>query len=129
MSSQRIAIAVVLHQGRVLVGPRTAGQPLAGYWEFPGGKVAPGEAPASAAHRECLEETGIAVRIGSLLMTVDHVYDHAPVALHFFAASPSPGQGDPKPSFQWVPVEVLGSMRFPPANDAILERLRQGPSE
>ena len=50
-----IAIAVVEHEGRFLIGLRPPGAPLAGLWEFAGGKLEPGETPQMAAARECLE--------------------------------------------------------------------------
>ncbi len=58
-----IAIAVVERDGQFLIGLRPEGESLAGYWEFPGGKLDPGEQAADAARRECLEETGLEVRI------------------------------------------------------------------
>ena len=58
-----IAIAVVEQDGRFLIGQRPPGVPLAGLWEFPGGKVEPGESPEQAAIRECREEAGIEVTI------------------------------------------------------------------
>ena len=63
--SQQIAVAVVEHDGRFLVGLRPAGKPLAGFSEFPGGKVHSGETPAEAAERECREETGLSVVVGA----------------------------------------------------------------
>ena len=56
-----IAIAVVQDGERFLIGQRPPEKPLAGYWEFPGGRVEPGEMPGDAAVRECLEETGLHV--------------------------------------------------------------------
>ena len=62
-----IAVAVVEHDGRYLVGQRPAHVPLGGFWEFPGGKVERGETPEAAAIRECLEETGLTVHIQRVL--------------------------------------------------------------
>ena len=63
-----IAVAVVLRHGHALVGRRAAdAMDAAGLDEFPGGKVEPGDSPARAAARECLEEAGVAVRIDALL--------------------------------------------------------------
>ena len=71
-----IAIAVVEHDDRFLIGQRPAGVALAGYWEFPGGKVEPDESPADAAVRECLEETGIQISVVGEYPTTRHQYDH-----------------------------------------------------
>jgi mutator protein MutT len=148
-----VALAVVRQGDRVLIGQRPAGGPLAGYWEFPGGKILSGESPQDAAARECREETGLQICVGSLLSLVDHVYPHGPVRLHFFAAEPrcpprpSVGAGavrgspDPAPSadppyvpvapFRWVPLADLPSYRFPPANTGVIQRMiadSQGPA-
>jgi len=59
----RVACVLVWIDGAVLVGRRPAGDPLAGFWEFPGGKLEPGESWAEAARRELLEENGLAVTV------------------------------------------------------------------
>ena len=83
-----IAVAVVVRHGCVLVGRRAENAPeAAGLDEFPGGKVEAGESPASAAARECLEESGIVVRIDGLLHRVSGVATHGPLEILFFAAS------------------------------------------
>src|SRR5688572_2665955 len=83
-----ISIAVVEYDGNFLIGERPEGAPLAGYWEFPGGKVEPGEDPRHTAARECREETGLEVDIGVEYPEVMHQYDHAKLHLHFFKAQP-----------------------------------------
>ena len=61
-----VAAALVDDSGRVLVQRRPAGKPMAGLWEFPGGKVEPGELPEAALARELQEELGISVEISAL---------------------------------------------------------------
>ena len=65
MSDSRtlIAIAIVEYDGLFLVGQRPPDVPLAGLWEFPGGKVQAGETPEAAAARECFEETGLTAQV------------------------------------------------------------------
>jgi mutator protein MutT len=122
---EEIAIAVVRHQDRYLIGLRPEGVPLAGYWEFPGGKVEAGETPAAAAERECLEETGLAVRATCELAPADYDYAHAAVRLHFFACEPVTSELPPLPDrFRWVSCDELDRYQFPPANDALLDSLR-----
>ncbi len=124
--ADRVAIGVVLHAGRVLVGRRTR-PPLEGYAEFPGGKVHPGERPEAAVVREVLEETGLAVRVESLLSRVRADYPHCPLDLHFFLCRPErPGaHPDPGQPVSWVPLERLAELSFPAANREALARLRQ----
>ena len=125
MPSIPIAIAVVEHAGRVLIGQRPAGGALGGYWEFPGGKVAEGETPADAAARECWEETGLAVRVGLLLDEVEHAYEHGLLHLSFFHAEPIDPAEPPREPYRWVARATLGGYVFPPANAPILARLLQ----
>lgn len=118
-----IAIAVVEHRERFLIGQRPSGVPLAGLWEFPGGKVQPGETPAQAAQRECLEETGLRVMIGEAYPSVVHEYDHDRLRLHFFSATPVDPEQALQPPFRWVARVELAEHEFPPANQALIQHL------
>lgn len=115
-----IAVAVVEHAGRVLIGRRAAAGPLGGLWEFPGGKVEPPETPREAAARECREETGLTVRVGDLLLELGYSYEHGPVRLHFFSATPVDPAQPPLEPFRWVPLKDLAAYSFPPANAKVL---------
>src|SRR5205807_2461674 len=106
-----IAIAVVEYDGRYLVGRRPLGVPLAGLWEFPGGKVLPCESPRVAAARECLEETGLAVDVGDEYPVVAHDYAHDRVELHFFACRVIDTARLPREPFCWVAAEELADLR------------------
>jgi len=124
-----IAVAVVLRHGHALVGRRAADAiDAAGLDEFPGGKVEPGESPASAAARECLEEAGVAVRIDALLDRVASTSASGPLDILFFAATPLDDREEPLVPFAWVPIDELALLRFPPANAGVLARLTQGGS-
>ena len=118
-----VAVAVVEHAGAVLIGPRPEGAPLAGYWEFPGGKVRDRESADEAAQRECLEETGMKIHIERTCAVVEHDYDHGTVRLHFFLARPRDPDQPPRAPFRWVPIAQLDEYRFPAANAAVLREL------
>lgn len=121
-----VAVAVVLHDGQLLIGQRPRGTALAGLWEFPGGKVEPGETVAEAAVRECLEETGVLARVVGEYPVAEHDYAHAAVRLHFLACELVAEQ-DPLPErFRWVSPAELDAYAFPPANAALLAMLRRG---
>lgn len=120
----QVAIAVVEHQGHYLIGQRPSGVPLAGLWEFPGGKIEPGETPKVAALRECREEAGLDVVVTGTYPTVEHQYDHGRVHLAFFACRPADLRQRPKPPFEWVAAARLADYKFPPANTALLEYLK-----
>lgn len=120
-----IGIAVVLHEGRCLVGRRGPEGPLPGYREFPGGKCRPGESPRDCACRECREETGLKVTAVERLDCTTFAYPHATVELHFWRCRPA-AIADVCPShsgYVWVDLAELASLKFPPANAGVLERL------
>lgn len=79
-----VAGTLIDSQGRFLLGSRPEGKPYAGYWEFPGGKIEPGETPFEALRREFEEELGITVQQATPWMTKTHVYEHATVHLRFY---------------------------------------------
>lgn len=124
-SPQRIAIAVVEHNGSYLIRQRPGGAPLAGFWEFPGGKVHADETPEAAALRECREETGLSVRAIELLAEVDYTYDHGSLRLAFYRCSPADPACPPLGNFGWVEAAALANLKFPPANAKALEGIAQ----
>ncbi len=124
-NSIEISIAVVEFAGKFLIGERPQGAILAGYWEFPGGKVEPGETPSEAAARECREETGLEVLVGEEYPEVVQAYDHGQMRLHFFQAAPREFSLPTNPRFLWVLREQLGDYQFPEANHALLASLRE----
>ncbi len=121
-----IAIAVVERAGAFLVGVRPENVPLAGYWEFPGGKVLPGETPQQAAVRECREETGLEIEVIGVYSAAEHDYAHDRVALSFFRCRPLSPDAAPAPPFRWVGREDLALLRFPPANENLIASLIRG---
>ncbi|HEV2972046.1 MAG TPA: (deoxy)nucleoside triphosphate pyrophosphohydrolase [Pirellulales bacterium] len=123
MTRTQIAIAVVEQDGRFLVGRRPAGAPLAGLWEFPGGKVTAGETIEQAAARECLEETGLTVQVGEAYPVVRHDYPHGSVELHFFRCAPLGPNRAPGAPFIWLTAAELAELPFPEANRSILDQL------
>src|SRR5438309_11521546 len=78
-----VAAAVIERPGAFLLAQRPAGKPYPGYWEFPGGKIEPGEDARAALVRELREELGIEVREASPWITRVYEYTHARVRLHF----------------------------------------------
>lgn len=90
-----MATGVLAWQGRLLIQKRPPRGVWAGLWEFPGGRVEPGETPGQAVVREFMEETGLDVRVARPLPVVRHGYTTYSVALHGFLVEPrgrEPGQ-------------------------------------
>jgi 8-oxo-dGTP diphosphatase len=121
-----VAVAVVRQGGRVLIGQRPPGAPLAGFWEFPGGKVRPDESPEEAAVRECHEETGLEIRLEGPCEEVVFPYQHGRLRIHFFLAQPTGDAAAARSPFCWTPLPELAGYRFPPANQSVLRRLLEG---
>jgi mutator protein MutT len=120
-----VGIGLIRRGDAFLIRRRPAGTVYAGYWEFPGGKCELGESPAQATARECLEETGLRIVVGRLRRTVVHRYPHGLVELSFHdcTAEDPAAEPDSATGFRWVPIEQLASLRFPEANEAILDEL------
>jgi len=124
-----VAAGIVIEEGRVLLTQRKAGAHLAGMWEFPGGKVEPGEDPTDALRRELREELGIDCTIGDIVDVAFHRYEEADkaVLLLFYeasraAASPPPQALDVA-AFAWSGRDALEPSRFPPADVSVLQKV------
>ena len=120
-----VAAAVIERPGEFLLAQRPAGKPYPGYWEFPGGKIEPGEDARAALVRELREELGIEVREASPWITRVYAYTHATVRLHFFRVSR--WEGEPQPledqDIRWQRVGSPDVAPMLPANAPVLAAL------
>jgi 8-oxo-dGTP diphosphatase len=112
-------------KNQFLVAKRLAGQDKGGLWEFPGGKVEPGELALSALLREFNEEIAIQITDASPWIQVPYQYTNKSVLLdvwivHGFAGEPQGAEGQ---QIDWKDYTELLSLEFPEANKAILEKL------
>ena len=120
-----VAAVLMRPDGSYLLAERPAGKVYAGYWEFPGGKVEPGETPLQAICREIREELGLEINSATQWLTRRHVYEHASVRLRFFRVSH--WRGEPtgldgqRFVFQVPGHETVGPML--PANGPVLKAL------
>jgi 8-oxo-dGTP diphosphatase len=126
MKRVQVVAAVVWRGGRILATRRLPGGPLGGLWEFPGGKVEPGESEPAALARELREELGCAARVGELLFRHDHDYPHVHVDLAFYRCELEPG-AEPRclgvAEIAWVEPGELAGLEFCPADRPVLGRL------
>jgi 8-oxo-dGTP diphosphatase len=111
-------------RGRILLARRTEGRELAGLWEFPGGKVEPGETPEDALVRELREELGVDATVGAPVACVPLetpgrrlVLDVRDVA---FTGQPRGLEGQ---ALAWVPLRKLADYPMPPADLPVVEAL------
>jgi len=122
-----VAVGVVLDDDRrVLITRRATDSHQGGLWEFPGGKVEPGESLDQALARELHEELGIAPGRTSPLLEVSHDYGDKCVLLDVHVVWEFTGQamGLENQPLAWVSCETLSQYRFPAANVPIIEALR-----
>ena len=112
--------------GRFLLGRRAPGTFYPGYWEFPGGKVEPGESPAMALARELREELGITVDACWPWLVREHHYEHARVRLHFFEVPRWHGEVNDHvhSELAWVSARDAVCEPMLPANGPIFKALR-----
>jgi A/G-specific adenine glycosylase len=125
MKTLDVGLGIVVRDGKVLICQRRSDTPLGGYWEFPGGKVEPGESPSQCTRRELTEEVAVAVDSMMPLEPLEHVYGATTVRLHPFICTWQSGEARPLASQQiaWVTAEELTTYRFPPANDKLIPRV------
>jgi 8-oxo-dGTP diphosphatase len=127
-SAVRVLVGLIADgRGRWLVNRRRPGQPLAGWWEFPGGKCRPGEAPRAALARELEEELGIEVLSAEPVFTLEHDYPDKRVLLDVwhvlrYAGEIVAREGQP---LRWVTPAECRELELLEADGPIVERLAQ----
>ena len=122
------AVALIDIEGRVLLAQRPEGKSLAGLWEFPGGKVEPGETPEACLIRELREELGIETQESCLapLTFASHAYDDFHLLMPLFACRKWQGQVAPQEgqALAWVRAKDLRSYPMPAADEPLIPILR-----
>jgi 8-oxo-dGTP diphosphatase len=122
-------VAAVVRRGDVLLVTRRPDRPgRPGQWEFPGGKVEPGEGEEEALRRELREELGCDARVGELLLRHTHRYPDLEVELAFYACALAAG-AEPAPigvaEIAWARIGTLASYDFLEADRAVLAELER----
>ncbi len=127
MKITEVAAAVILRpDGSFLLGQRAVSACYPGYWEFPGGKLEPGETPYQALVRELAEELGIDVLAATPWIVREHVYEHARVRLYFFRVSRWAGElcNRVHAALAWQRADAPTVAPMLPANAPVLAALR-----
>ena len=123
-----VAVALIAADNRVLISKRPEGKQLAGLWEFPGGKLDPGETPEQALVRECREELGIEVCETCLapLTFASHSYDGFHLLMPLYICRNWEGEISPQEGQEvaWVRANRLQHYPMPPADVPLLPALR-----
>lgn len=119
-----VVAAIIEASGRYLVTRRQKNTHLEGLWEFPGGKIEPGESHAEALRREIREELAADVEVRELVLSTTHDYPERSVELHFYRCGllgvPVPQLGQ---QMAWVERAALGSLPLPEADAELVQML------
>ena len=124
---KQIGVAVIWNQtGQILIDRRKVGGTMGGLWEFPGGKIEPGETVAECIVREIREELAIEITVGEELISIEHTYPtfHLKLTVHHcqhISGVPQPIESE---EIRWVNIGDLNNYQFPAANIAIINALQ-----
>ena len=123
-----VAVALVDADKRILLAQRPEGKQLAGLWEFPGGKLDPGERPEAALIRELREELGISVKEACLapLTFASHAYEdfHLLMPLYICRRWEGVPRGMEGQNLAWARINDLRNYPMPPADEPLIPMLR-----
>jgi A/G-specific adenine glycosylase len=123
------ALGVLVKDGHVLVQKRPPSGLMAGLWEFPGGKLEPGESPEKAVVREFQEELGLQIQPIKKIAVIKHSYTTFRITLHCFLCLQHDENQQPTPraavAARWVSPQQLSQFAFPAANGKLLRILEQ----
>jgi len=111
--------------GRILISQRPAGKHMAGYWEFPGGKIAPGESGEQALARELTEELGVSLQRCHPLLQLRHDYTDRVIELDVFVVDDYCGEPRSREAqaLKWVAASELRLQALLPADRPIIDAL------
>ena len=121
-------VAAIIHDnnGRIFATQRGYGN-FKDYWEFPGGKIEPGETPVEALHREIWEELESQITVEHLLQTIEHDYPEFPLTMHCFLCHLASGTLKLKEheDARWLALNELDSVNWLPADKNLINTLKQ----
>lgn len=124
MKRIEVVAAVIHRDGEIFATQRGYGE-FEGMWEFPGGKIEPGESPQAALHREIAEELGISIDIGSRLCTVEYDYPAFHLTMHCYLCSIANGTVELREhlSARWLTASTLHDVAWLPADIEVIDNI------
>jgi 8-oxo-dGTP diphosphatase len=126
---KQVVAALIVRENKILICQRTRHQTMPLKWEFPGGKIEPGEKPEEALRRELEEELGILATVGSKVATIAHTYGNGGmVELHFFLVQKFTGEIENRifRDVRWVGKNEMPDYDFLEADVGLVRDLANG---
>ncbi|GER92019.1 NUDIX hydrolase [Dictyobacter vulcani] len=124
---KKVTAAILMVDGKVLIARRKKGDALAHKWEFPGGKIEPGETPEQCLTREMMEEFGVAVAVKDFFCSTVYRYQHIEIELLAYHTVYLSGefQLNAHADMKWIPLAALNDYDFSAADIPIAHKLRE----
>lgn len=125
MKTINVVAAIIVREGKVFATQRGYGE-WKDWWEFPGGKIEPGEDPKDALRREIMEELATEINVGERLITVEYDYPAFHLSMQCFVCSIASGTLSllEHEASAWLSAEELYSVRWLPADEEIIARIK-----
>jgi 8-oxo-dGTP diphosphatase len=121
----RVVAAVIAKEGRYLITQRRPAAVLPLLWEFPGGRVEPGESDVQALKREVSHRLSVEVKVGKLISFLSHPYEHYDVDLYLYDCQIVSGEIETTnvQDYRWVTSAEFDKYPFTPADEASMNKL------
>ena len=121
----KVTAAIIEKDNKILIARRKEGKKLAGLWEFPGGKVDPGETPEECLRRELFEEFGIDTEINDFICSSEYTYPHGAIELLVYKVTYISGEFHltDHDEIKWITPQDFSEYDFAPADIPVVNKL------
>ena len=125
-TAKSVVAAILFNDNKVLIAQRAINDPLAGYWEFPGGKIEQGETPEDSLIREMQEEFCIDIEVGEFFGSSLFTYNKGTIRLLAYTCRWAGGEirSTVHHDYAWTTIDELDQYVFAPADRPLVEKLR-----